>query len=133
VYKPVTADKIINEMENLRHPVKWKDTGIFMNTFGNFELIVNGEEVSFGRAKSKEMLAYLEKVVTQDYEKLGAEYQEMLASTATSLADLDKLSTTDNFDPEARQKALTSLASAYEDCRGEVDAYKKALASGNPQ
>ena len=59
VYKPVTADKIVNEMENLRNPVKWKDTGILVNTFGNFELIVNGEEVSFGRAKSKEMLAYL--------------------------------------------------------------------------
>ena len=59
VYKPVTADKSVNEMENLRNPVKWKDTGILVNTFGNFELIVNGEEVSFGRAKSKEMLAYL--------------------------------------------------------------------------
>ena len=59
VYKPVTADKIVNEMENLRHHVIWKDTGIFVNTFGNFKLIVHGEEVSFGREKSKEMLAYL--------------------------------------------------------------------------
>lgn len=59
VYKPVTADKILIEMKNLRNPVNWKDTGIFINTFGKFELIVNGEEVSFGRAKSKEMLAYL--------------------------------------------------------------------------
>lgn len=59
VYKPVTADKIVNEMENLRTPVKWKETGICVNTFGFFELIVNGEEVSFGREKSKEMLAYL--------------------------------------------------------------------------
>lgn len=59
VYKPVTADKIINEMENLRNPVKWKNTGIYVNTFGKFELIVNGEEVSFGREKSKELLAYL--------------------------------------------------------------------------
>ena len=30
-----------------------------MNTFGKFELIVHGEKVSFGREKSKEMLAYL--------------------------------------------------------------------------
>lgn len=59
VYKPVTPDKILNEMENLRNPVKWKDTGIYVNTFGNFELLVKGEEVSFGREKSKEMLAYL--------------------------------------------------------------------------
>ena len=59
VYKPVTADKIVVEMENLRTPVKWKEKGICVNTFGNFEVIVNGEEVSFGREKSKEMLAYL--------------------------------------------------------------------------
>lgn len=59
VYKPVTDKKIINEMENLRNPVKWKDAGIFVTTFGSFELIVNGEKVSFGREKSKEMLAYL--------------------------------------------------------------------------
>lgn len=59
VYKPVTAAKILNEMENLRNPVKWKDTGIFVKTFGKFELIVNGREISFGREKSKEMLAYL--------------------------------------------------------------------------
>ena len=59
VCKPVTAEKIVTEMENLRNPVKWKETGIYVNTFGNFELIVNGEEVSFGREKSKEMLAYL--------------------------------------------------------------------------
>ena len=59
VHKPVTADKVVNEMENLRNPVKWKDTGIYVKTFGKFELIVNGESVSFGRAKSKEMLAYL--------------------------------------------------------------------------
>ena len=59
VYKPVTAEKIVTEMENLRTPVKWKGTGIYINTFGSFELIVNGEEISFGRTKSKEMLAYL--------------------------------------------------------------------------
>ena len=59
VYKPVTAEKIVNEMENLRTPVKWKETGICVNTFGSFELIVNGVEVGFGRAKAKEMLAYL--------------------------------------------------------------------------
>ena len=59
VYKPVTADKIVIEMDNLRNPVKWKETGICVNTFGNFELLVKGEAVSFGREKSKEMLAYL--------------------------------------------------------------------------
>ena len=59
VYKPVTAEKVTIEMENLRNPVKWRDTGVFVNTFGFFDLIVNGEAVSFGREKSKELLAYL--------------------------------------------------------------------------
>ena len=59
VYKPVTADKVVIEMENLRKPVQWKETGIYVNTFGNFELLVNGNIVSFGREKSKELLAYL--------------------------------------------------------------------------
>lgn len=59
VYKPVTANKILVEMENLRNPVKWEETGICVNTFGNFELLVRGEKVAFGREKSKEMLAYL--------------------------------------------------------------------------
>ena len=59
VYKPVTADKISVEMENLRNPVKWKKSGVCVNTFGSFELIVNGQEVAFGREKAKEMLAYL--------------------------------------------------------------------------
>ena len=59
VYKPVTPDKIIIEMENLRNPVKWKDTGIYINTFGSFELMANGKEIAFGRAKSKELLEYL--------------------------------------------------------------------------
>ena len=59
VYKPVTADKILNEMENLRNPLKWKETAICVNTFGNFELIVHGQEVTFGREKAKELLAYL--------------------------------------------------------------------------
>jgi len=59
VTKPVTVDKIVNEMENLRNPVKWKEKRIQIYTFGNFELFVNGEVVSFGREKSKEMLAYL--------------------------------------------------------------------------
>ena len=59
VCKPATVDKIKSELENLRTPVKWKNNGIFVQTFGRFELMVNGNLVSFGRDKAKEMLAYL--------------------------------------------------------------------------
>ena len=59
IYKPATKDKIILEMENLRHQIKWKKTGIFVKTFGEFEVFANDKKVHFNRNKSKEMLAYL--------------------------------------------------------------------------
>lgn len=59
IYKPATAEKVLNEMENLRHPVRWNRSSVFVQTFGKFELLVDDKEVSFGRDKSKEMLAYL--------------------------------------------------------------------------
>lgn len=59
VFKPVTEDKIKVEMENLRYPVKKDATGVFLQTFGEFRVFADGKEVSFGRSKAKEMLAYL--------------------------------------------------------------------------
>lgn len=89
VYKPVTADKIVTEMENLRTPVKWKDTRVVINTFGSFELVVNGEVVSFGREKAKEMLAYL-----VDKQGRGATRKEL----ATVLLERDDYSrSTQNY------------------------------------
>ena len=44
VYKPVTVDKVLVEMENLRNPVKWEDTGIFVNTFGSLYVTSIGTE-----------------------------------------------------------------------------------------
>lgn len=55
VTKPVTAEKIRNEMKMLRFDV----TNIFARTFGDFDLFVDGVAVMFKRSKSKEMLAYL--------------------------------------------------------------------------
>lgn len=83
-------------------------------------------------ARLQVMLDGLETLVTQDYSQLATEYDEMLASTATSLMDLDNLSKHENFDTETEQKALIGLASAYEDCRDEVLAYQAAIDSGNP-
>ena len=40
--------------------MKWKDTGIYVQTFGDFEVVINHEKVSFAREKSKEMLNALE-------------------------------------------------------------------------
>lgn len=61
VLKPVTESAIKREMDNLRFPIAcdYKDKGIRAVTFGQFDLYVNGEIVHFGRAKSKELLAFL--------------------------------------------------------------------------
>ena len=53
--KPVTADKIRKEMENLRFGV----SRLFIRTFGDFDVFADGVAISFPRAKSKELLAYL--------------------------------------------------------------------------
>lgn len=60
VLKPVTKEAVAREMENLRHPVDRK-TGarIYAQTFGNFEVFVNGSPLKFSYSKTKELLAYL--------------------------------------------------------------------------
>lgn len=57
--KPVTSAAIKQELDNLRFPKAYAGDHIFVRTFGEFELSVNGSEVHFRRSKSKEMLAYL--------------------------------------------------------------------------
>jgi len=58
--KPVTAKGILDNIDYLRHPVKKAARKrLFIQTFGNFEVFVDGKPVSFPRARSKEIFAYL--------------------------------------------------------------------------
>ena len=59
--KPVTSRDIKREMENLRNPVETekKTSGVFIKTFGNFDIFVNGRVLCFQRGPAKEVLAYL--------------------------------------------------------------------------
>ena len=57
--KPVSVHSIRQELQNLRYPVRQSSERIYAQTFGNFELFVNGEAVTFPRYKSKELMAYL--------------------------------------------------------------------------
>lgn len=62
VTKPATKDKILIELEDLKHPVSTyqNQTGILTaKCFGNFEVFVNGKILEFEKIKTKEMLAYL--------------------------------------------------------------------------
>ena len=61
VSKPVTAQKIKDEMENLRFPMPKPvtDKKVRVNCFGSFDITVDGKPLKFRREKSKELLAYL--------------------------------------------------------------------------
>jgi len=60
ILKPITADAVKRELENLRNPIDW-GTGkkVKVVTFGNFEVYVDGVPVKFERKQSKEIFAYL--------------------------------------------------------------------------
>ena len=58
--KPVSEEDVIEELDNLRNPVKEEDNyRIRIQTFGHFEVFVDNEPLTFRRSKSKEILAYL--------------------------------------------------------------------------
>lgn len=57
--KPVSVQSIREELQNLRYPACQTAEGVYAQTFGNFELFVDGEAVTFSRSKSKELIAYL--------------------------------------------------------------------------
>ena len=58
--KPVEKSDIVEELDNLRAPAMPGPENVLVATcFGDFEVFVNGEILSFERSKTKELLAYL--------------------------------------------------------------------------
>ncbi len=62
--KPVSKEDIIDELNNLRNPLtdgaeQKKESRIRVQTFGNFDIFIENRPVSFKRARSKEILAYM--------------------------------------------------------------------------
>ena len=57
--KPITTEDVRVELENLRHPVKSSPHRVRFQCFGNFEVYIDGQPVTFRREKTKEYLAYL--------------------------------------------------------------------------
>ena len=56
--KPITAESVKNELDNLRRPVP-KPKKLKAIAFGNFQILYGEEHVKFKYQKTKEMLAYL--------------------------------------------------------------------------
>lgn len=60
VLKPVSEQRIKEELNNLRYPIVTDNEYLLnVNTFGNFEVFSNGVPVKFSRSKAKEIFAYL--------------------------------------------------------------------------
>lgn len=61
--KPITAEAVTVELENLRFPppvpTRDDDGRLVVRCFGDFEVFANGKPVTFSRAKSKELFAFL--------------------------------------------------------------------------
>lgn len=56
--KPITAEKVRRELAELRRPLP-EGKRIRVQTFGNFEVYLDGEPMSFKYSKTKELFAYL--------------------------------------------------------------------------
>ena len=61
--KPLTRQALLEEVEYAMMKVQYKPlnqgSGIVVRTFGNFDVYVDGELLTFSRSKSKEVLAFL--------------------------------------------------------------------------
>ena len=57
---PADGEAVRREMEDLRHPeAEKKQKRVFAQTFGNFDLFVDGKPVAFKYTKTKEIVALL--------------------------------------------------------------------------
>ena len=56
--KPITPEKVKHELENLRRPIAEKKR-LKVQTFGNFEVYLDGKPIVFKYRRTKELLAYL--------------------------------------------------------------------------
>ncbi|MCL2763902.1 MAG: response regulator [Treponema sp.] len=60
ILKPVMKEAVEREIENLRHPIDQKKNSlIYAQTFGNFEIYSYGTPMKFSYSKTKELIAYL--------------------------------------------------------------------------
>lgn len=58
--KPVRVEAVRRELDDLRYPVAPPEVKrVRFQTFGNFEVFIDGDPVRFQRSKTKELLAYL--------------------------------------------------------------------------
>lgn len=92
--KPATPDAVRQALEHLRTPVAPPQSHrLRFQCFGNFEVYVDGKPLVFGRAKAKELLAYL-------VDRMGA---------SVTMGELVAVIWEDGADTSSRQSNLRNL------------------------
>ena len=59
ILKPVTREKVKDQLDNLRFAIKDNENALIIKTFGNFEVFVGDTPIKFAYSKTKELLAIL--------------------------------------------------------------------------
>ena len=60
IVRPMTGEALARELDDLRHPTGQRQRRrVFAQTFGNFELFVDGKPVAFKYSRTKEIVALL--------------------------------------------------------------------------
>ena len=114
--KPATPDAVKQAMEHLRTPVKPIHTKrVRIQCFGNFEVYVDNKPLIFGRAKSKELLAYL-------VDRMGA---------SVTMGELIAIMWEDGADTSSRQSNLRNLIADLKNVLSDVEVGNIILKSRN--
>lgn len=114
--KPATPDAVKQAMEHLRTPVKPIQTKrVRFQCFGNFEVYVDNKPLIFGRAKSKELLAYL-------VDRMGA---------SATMGELMAIMWDDGADTSSRQSNLRNLIADLKNVLSDVEVGNIILKSRN--
>jgi len=59
IEKPVSVERIQEELDNLRYPLQKSEAHIYVHTFGNFDIFIDDKPLLFERNRTKELLACL--------------------------------------------------------------------------
>ncbi len=59
IRKPLTVERVQEELSHLRHSVRTHKSGLYVRTFGNFEVFFDGRPLLFRYQKTRELFAYL--------------------------------------------------------------------------
>lgn len=114
--KPAIPDAVRQAMDHLRTPIKPAQTKrVRFQCFGNFEVYVDNKPLIFGRAKSKELLAYL-------VDRMGA---------SATMGELMAVIWDDGADTSSRQSNLRNLIADLKNVLSDAEVGNIILKSRN--